>query len=329
MRKIFNVLIAALLLTAVWGCNRGYTILGEIPVDECNGATVYLDNVSDGIPVDSTIIANGAFQFTGKVEGSKLASLVVTNGMTRYMSNIVLENGTIRINLVNDSLSGTPMNDLYFQSFTADTVAIALKKQLDDCLGKYYTAVTPEEQVSAAAEYNVVQSQLDAHNLAVARRVYEQNKDNISVGWNTLGRMKEGDYVAILNAETMGPVTYKEMMTDSEVIEVLDLDEAIERAAKWLVDELLESVFSFSLFTPYFLLAFRLALMQGSWPENLRFAEARLNEEWHKTLSSVLFFAGQKLQQEAIGISKRERQIWFNLPENKIEDYLYALNDEE
>lgn len=156
-----------------------------------------------------------------------------------------------------------------------------------------------------------------------------KNRDNISVGWSTLGRMKEGDYVAILNAETMGPVTYKEMMTDSEVIEVLDLDEAIERAAKWLVDELLESVFSFSLFTPYFLLAFRLALMQGSWPENLRFAEARLNEEWHKTLSSVLFFAGQKLQQEAIGISKRERQIWFNLPENKIEDYLYALNDEE
>ena len=192
MRKIFNVLITALLLTAVWGCNRGYTILGEIPVDECNWATVYLVNVSDGIPLDSTIIANGAFQFTGKVEGSKLASLVVTNGMTRYMSNIVLENGTIRINLVNDSLSGTPMNDLYFQSFTADTVAIALKKQLDDCLGKYYTAVTPEEQVSAAAEYNVVQSQLDAHNLAVARRVYEQNKDNI-IGAYALTQMVDCD----------------------------------------------------------------------------------------------------------------------------------------
>ena len=48
MRKIFNVLIAAALLTAVCACNRGYTILGEIPVEEFNGETVYLVNVNDG-----------------------------------------------------------------------------------------------------------------------------------------------------------------------------------------------------------------------------------------------------------------------------------------
>ena len=173
-------------------CNRGYTILGEIPVDEFNGETVYLVNVNDGTPMDSTVIADGKFQLTGNVEGCQIASLVTSKGMTRYMSNIVLEKGTIHINLVNDSLFGTPMNDLYFQSFTADTVANSLKKQLDDCLGKYYTAVTPEEQVSAAAEYNVVQSQLDAHNLAVNRKVYEQNKDNI-IGAYALTQLVEYD----------------------------------------------------------------------------------------------------------------------------------------
>ena len=192
MKKIFNVLIVAALLTAVCACNRGYTILGEIPVEELNGETVYLVNINDGTPMDSAVIADCKFQLTGNVEGCQIASLVTSKGMTRYMSNIVLEKGTIRINLVNDSLSGTPMNDLYFQSFTADTVANSLKKQLDDCLGKYYTAVTPEEQVSAAAEYNVVQSQLDAHNLAVNRKVYEQNKDNI-IGAYALTQLVEYD----------------------------------------------------------------------------------------------------------------------------------------
>ena len=179
MRKIFNVLIAAVLLTAVCACNRGYTILGEMPVDEFNGETVYLFNVNDATPIDSTVIVNGTFQFKGNVKDCQIAYLVTKKGMSRYMSNVVLEKGTIHINLVNDSLSGTPMNDLFFHSFTDDTVANALKKQLEDCMGKYYTAVTPEEQVSAAAEYNVIQSQLDAHNLAVNRKVYEQNKDNI------------------------------------------------------------------------------------------------------------------------------------------------------
>ena len=179
MRKIFNVLIAAALLTAVCACNRGYTILGEIPVEEFNGETVYLVNVNDGTPMDSAIILDGLFQMKGNVKDCQIAYLVTTKGMNRYMSNIVLEKGTIHINLVNDSLSGTPMNDLFFHSFTDDTVATALKKQLEACMGKYYTAVTPEEQVSAAAEYNVLQSQLDAHNLAVNRKVYEQNKENI------------------------------------------------------------------------------------------------------------------------------------------------------
>ena len=97
MKKIFNVLIVAALLTAVCACNRGYTILGEIPVEELNGETVYLVNINDGTPMDSAVIADCKFQLTGNVEGCQIASLVTSKGMTRYMSNIVLEKGTIHI----------------------------------------------------------------------------------------------------------------------------------------------------------------------------------------------------------------------------------------
>ena len=160
-------------------------------------------------------------------------------------------------------------------------------------------------------------------------RLIMKNKDNICVGWNVLGRMKVGDHVAILNTDTLGPVTYWEMMNNCVDIELLDLDEAIDQAAKWFVDDLLDSVFSFSLFTPYFLLAFRLALMQGSWPDEERFLEARLEEEWRKTYSSVLFFAGQKLQQEAIGLGKSGWQVSFDLAEYQVDGYLEARDNEE
>lgn len=160
-------------------------------------------------------------------------------------------------------------------------------------------------------------------------RLLMKNKDNICVGWNVLGRMKEGDHVAILNSDTLGPVTYKEMIANSVDIELYDLDEAIARAAHWFVDDLLESVYSFSLFTPYFLIAFRLALMQGSWPDKVRFTDSRLCDEWRKTYSSVIFFAGQKLQQKAIGFVKEDWLISFNLADYQIKEYLNDRDDEE
>ena len=154
-------------------------------------------------------------------------------------------------------------------------------------------------------------------------KLLTKNEDNI-VGLDTLSRVKEDDHVAILNSDTMGPVTYKEMVTNCVDIELLDLDDAIKRAAGWYVDDLLESVYSFSIFTPYFLLAFRLALMEGDMPDENRFAVSRLQEVWRKTYSSVMYYVGEKLQQEAIAISKNDWRITFNLEDYQVERYFDA-----
>lgn len=159
-------------------------------------------------------------------------------------------------------------------------------------------------------------------------RLITKNEDNICVGWNMLDRLKEGDHVAILNSETLGPVTYKEMVTNRVDIELLDLNEAIDRAAKWFVEDLLESVYTFSLFTPYFLLAFRLALMEGDMPDVNRFAVSRLQEVWNKTYSSVIYFVGQKLQQEAIPIGKSDWRVTFNLEDYQVERYIDARDND-
>ena len=160
-------------------------------------------------------------------------------------------------------------------------------------------------------------------------KLITKNEDNISVGWDVVDRLKEGDHVAILNSDTLGPVTCKEMMTNGVDLELLDLGEAIDRAAKWFVDDLLESVYSFSLFTPYFLLAFRLALMEDDMPDENRFAESRLQEVWRKTYSSVMYYVGDKLQQEAIAICKSDWRVTFNLEDYQVKRYFDARDNEK
>ena len=162
---------------------------------------------------------------------------------------------------------------------------------------------------------------LDEESISTLRK----NKLNVGPGREVVDRLKKGACVAILNSDTLGPVTYKEMLTGGIDIELCDLDQAIERAASWFVDDTLDSVYTYSLFTPYFLLAFRLALMEGDMTDEERFEEGRLDEVWRKTYSSVLYFAGQKFQDEAIEMAKSNYRMHFNLSEYEVEDYMNNL----
>ena len=156
-----------------------------------------------------------------------------------------------------------------------------------------------------------------------------KNEDCICEGKDVLVKMKKGKHVAIVGNFAMEPVTFKDMITGNARIELYDLDGAIDQAAHWFVDDLLDSVFSFSLFTPYFILAFRLALMEDEMTDEVRFAEERLEEVWCRIYSTVMYFAGKKLQHQAIDMGKSLHYASFNLSDYKIEDYLDKLKDEE
>jgi hypothetical protein len=149
-----------------------------------------------------------------------------------------------------------------------------------------------------------------------------EKKDRIDVGRKVLPRMYAGMTVAILNNETMGPVSYNEMMSDGCWLELLDLDEAIDRAAFWFTEDILEPDGDFHLFTCYFLLAFRLALMEGEMDEEKRFEKERLDETWRKTWTTVLFYVGQKVMNKAIEAEKRKVGPCFELEQKEVDRYL-------
>ena len=160
-------------------------------------------------------------------------------------------------------------------------------------------------------------------------RLIKANRSNVDTGVEVIDRMKEGDIVALLNSNTMGPVTFNEIVTKSQCLEVLDIDMAIERAAHWVVDQFLDSEYDFELAIPYILVAFRLAVLQEDCPDDERFSDERLNLKWRKTIATLMFFVGKKLQQESLGLVKGGYWITFELEDREIKQYLETVKNEE
>ena len=152
-------------------------------------------------------------------------------------------------------------------------------------------------------------------------QLLEKHSKNIQ-NEDLLDTIKPGEYIAVLHSETMGPLTYNDMINGDVPIELYNTDMAIERAAYWFVDDILDSISSMGLFTKYFTLAFRLALMQGDMPDEERFSKQRLNKVWGETKASVMFSVGQLLQKQSIESMKSGRWMNFDLTEEDVHEYL-------
>ena len=173
--------------------------------------------------------------------------------------------------------------------------------------------------------WNNLVYKLDEETISLLKK----HEDCISVGKRLLCDIYPGKYVAIVNADTMGPLTYQEMKSGNVMFELYDLDEAKERAAYWYVDDLLGSLYSFSLFTPYFVMALRLAVMERHMSDEERFSEDRLNDVWCKTYSSTLSLVAFKLMQQACHIEKEHAIVPFNLDDYSIKEYYEASGYEK
>ena len=88
-----------------------YTVMGNIPDSTFNGKTVYIFDRDKGQNIDSAVIENGAFTFTGQID---TAVLCLTQVGRKYYTTFMLENGTIQLNMETpNSASGTPLNETF------------------------------------------------------------------------------------------------------------------------------------------------------------------------------------------------------------------------
>ena len=219
MKKIFNTLCVSLTLIAA-ACGSGskdYALLGRMTESGFENAKVYLVEPNGMRWLDSAVITNGAFRFEGVADTVRMAEVVALSADNRTRrSMVVLEPGTISLDLVSDSLAGTPMNDLYYRKFVCDTFARTMAEQLQAMVEQYYSAM-PDEQDRLKAEYLRMDSLLTAHNTAHCQEVFEQNGDNIigAYALNCLAQYKQMRYEeldGIMNRSSAAVAEYRPLV---------------------------------------------------------------------------------------------------------------------
>lgn len=184
MSKNISILTLAMLLCLLGGCkhNGAYTINGAVSMPGFDGSMVYLTDVNTMEPIDSAVVANSKFTFQGTVEQPTIGAIQAASvsGDVRCTSYIVLEEGTIYIDIVTDSLSGTPLNDYYYSHYTADTAIIRLRALQNSIIDQFYSNSDNQDlAASLMAEYGKVDSSLTARTNAVLTGIYQENSDNV------------------------------------------------------------------------------------------------------------------------------------------------------
>lgn len=178
--KFMLPVITLILMTIACNNKHQYTINGHLDADGFNGTTIYLyDNTTERL-IDSAILTDGTFSFTGDVKEPLMARLVTKtndNGQS-YYGICFVETGNIYIDLFSDSLSGTPMNDAYYK-FNNDVALKQRQHQLSELYSQYLSATNSTTRSAIEKQYDSVETLASAELKQKAQTLYEGNRENI------------------------------------------------------------------------------------------------------------------------------------------------------
>jgi thiol-disulfide isomerase/thioredoxin len=108
-----NVLIAAvaLLVASCSQSKQSYLIEGVIPDSTYNGRWVYMKDYNQSEAIDSALVVDGKFTFSGQADTTLLVRLEPDR---RLFANVIREAGTIQVDLSDyTKIGGTPLNAAY------------------------------------------------------------------------------------------------------------------------------------------------------------------------------------------------------------------------
>lgn len=175
--KKYMYIWAACSIVAWTACNRtpGYRITGTVE-GIAEGDTVYLQELSDGLltKLDSAIVKNGKFTFTGRQDTAAVRYLTYMKGEKRLFTDFFLENGQIAAVLSeNGSATGTANNDVY-QAFKDKYVA--LQNEIRETYRK-----TKTDSTLTAEQVDAIMQELDRKDSLgtdLIYRVIDEHIDN-------------------------------------------------------------------------------------------------------------------------------------------------------
>ena len=114
-KSIVISFLAWLMFAACTPTPKSYIIEGVVPDDSYNNKMVYMLNVETNKMIDSALVVDGKFTFTGSVDTAVIRRLV----LDRLFANLILENGKISVGMaIQGRAKGTPLNDEMWKYMT-------------------------------------------------------------------------------------------------------------------------------------------------------------------------------------------------------------------
>jgi peroxiredoxin len=174
MKKFAYFMAAGTLALAACTSNKSYHITGTVEGAQ-EGDVVYLQEYTNRelVKLDSAIVRNGEFTFTGEQDSTVSRFLSYTKDDVHYVTDFFLENGKIKVVLSDNSVvEGTPNNDVY-QAFKSQS------KTLNDEMREIYMRARTDSTLTAD-EKDALMKELDRKDSISMDLAYTTIKNNIT-----------------------------------------------------------------------------------------------------------------------------------------------------
>lgn len=201
MKNKIHLLWVALIATTIISCNAPstYTIEGVVTDSILNGHMIYLTDMASQEAIDSKIITDSKFSFTGKVDTPFVGILQVRP----YREVVIVEGGKIKVKFgSNSKISGTPLNDEMARFIVdIDTLNSELSRQHKK-INQLIADSAPQEQIREI--YASMQNDIDE----LTTDYFDRNNNN-AVGayalfcWSSFLSMPRFDSVVNLAGENI------------------------------------------------------------------------------------------------------------------------------
>ena len=176
-------------LLMMQGCEKSntYTITGTVDDADYNGRQIYLLNDYYDV-VDSALIENCSFTFTGTVEKPYLAELeTMLDSVSGLHIVLVVEPGEITATIthedVTDRVGGTLLNDrfqVYKAAVSVDTLSIEERGCYDSLMAVFYdNGRNAEERNKVYDELQRVYEPIKSRNVIRLWDLYHNNEENV------------------------------------------------------------------------------------------------------------------------------------------------------
>lgn len=223
MKKLAYLLaVGSMAFTA---CNNtpGYQIKGIVSGME-DGSVIYLQAPQgrELINLDSAVIKNGTFTFTGRQDTAVVRYLTTIPGQP--MLDFFLENGNIQINLDEEKAIGTPSNDIYQVEFK--DYFSKVNEELNDMYEPVRTDSTLTDEQRAA-----IMKEIEEKDAAATEQMYQLVAGNLNnpVGLyllpNCINNFEFEQQVALVDQI---PETYR---NDEKIERIINHIETVKKTA--------------------------------------------------------------------------------------------------